>query len=88
MWVDATAIRAIGIHINGLFIFFKISILLYFWHTHFFSVPCLATPTNAIRVDDAGSGATASWVFTHRISFINNNVSAYFIENGFVISEE
>jgi hypothetical protein len=48
----------------------------------------LAAPANAVSIDDAGSGATASWVFTHRISFINNNVSAYFIENGFVISEE
>jgi hypothetical protein len=30
----------------------------------------LATPANAFFVDDASTGSTASWVFTHGSSFI------------------
>jgi hypothetical protein len=32
---------------------------------HFFTIPLLATPAQAVFVDDAGTGATASWVVTH-----------------------
>ena len=42
---------------------------------HFFTVPPLATPTQAIFVDDAGARTTASRVFCHsnlRIFQVNN----------------
>jgi hypothetical protein len=36
-----------------------------FLETHFFTIPALATPAQAIGVDDASSSAAAPWVFTH-----------------------
>jgi hypothetical protein len=41
-----------------------------FGHTHFFTIPCLATPTNTLLIDDASACSTTSWVFTHVHSVI------------------
>jgi hypothetical protein len=30
--------------------------------THFLAIPTLATPTNAIGIDDASAGAAAPWI--------------------------
>jgi len=34
--------------------------------THLFAIPLLAAPAHASGIDDAGSGATAPWVFAHK----------------------
>jgi len=66
----SSAIRAIGNNTDCFFIFYCVITFHGFWHRHFFSIPCLTTPTNAIGIDDASTGSTASWVFTHGCSFI------------------
>jgi hypothetical protein len=36
-----------------------------FWHDHFFAIPLLTAPTQTLRVNDASTGATTSWIFVH-----------------------
>jgi len=68
MWEMSTAVSAMASHISCVFVFLMNIGFLGGRYAHFFSIPCLTTPTQAFLIDDACASATASWIFTHGYS--------------------